>query len=152
MNIKHRPAKNKDIPQIKKLVYAIRDEYGMIHDEDSTDADLNDIEAHYQRGYFGLLFDESDAIKGTFALHHDSDTVCEIRKMYLLPSARGKGIGKWMLDFLLEKARSDGYKTVRLETAHSLKVAQAMYRKYGFEEVKDESISCGCDKRFVLHL
>jgi|GEM_PF-1760974 len=81
MNIKHRPATNTDIPQIKKLVYAIRDEYGMSHDEDSTDTDLNDIEKHYQQGYFGLLFDESEDIKAVFfrdvekihefSLHHE---------------------------------------------------------------------------------
>jgi len=152
MNVKHRPAQNNDIPQIKKLIYAIRLEYGLPYDESGADHELNDIEAHYEKGYFGVILDESQHVIGTFALLHESPTQCEIQKMYLTPAMRGKGLGKWMLHFLLDKAKADGYQTIRLETANSLKVAQALYRKNGFEEIKDDSLNSGCDKRFILQL
>jgi len=149
MNINQRPARNTDIPQIKKLIYATRLEFGLQPDNDAA---LNDIEANYKHGYFGVILDELKNVVGTFALKHESNTQCEIQKMYLTPGARGKGLGKWMLDFLLEKAKSDKYTTIRLETANSLKVAQALYRKNGFQKVEDSSLSSGCDKRFVLKI
>jgi len=152
MNINHRPARNTDIPQIKKLIYATRLEFGLPVDEAGTEAELNDIEGHYQRGYFGVILDELEHVVGTFALKHESDTDCEIRKMYLTPGIRGKGLGKWILHFLMDKAKADGYTTIRLETANSLKIAQALYRKNGFREVEDCSLSSGCDKRFVLDI
>ncbi len=149
MNINHRPARNTDIPQIKKLIYATRLEFELAPDEVSADVELSDIEGHYQRGYFGVILDELKNVVGTFALKHESEDSCEIQKMYLTPGIRGKGLGKWMLNFLMEKAKTDGYNIIRLETANSLKTAQALYRKNGFREVEDDNISCGCDKRFI---
>ncbi len=152
MDINHRPARNSDIPHVKKLIYATRLEFGLPIDEAGADAELSNIEANYQQGYFGVILNELEHVVGTFALKHESDTQCEIQKMYLTPGARGRGIGKWMLHFLMEKAKADGYTTIRLETANSLKTAQALYRKNGFREVEDCSLSCGCDKRFVLEM
>ena len=149
MNINHRIARNTDIPQIKKLIYATRLEFGLQADNDNA---LNDIETNYQRGYFGVILDESKNVIGTFALKHESDTQCEIQKMYLTPGARGKGWGKWMLHFLMEKAKANKYITIRLETANSLKIAQALYRKNDFQEIVDSELSSGCDKRFILNI
>lgn len=59
--------------------------------------------------------------------------VCELVKMYLLKEARGKGLGKTLIDRCLESAQAHGYKTVYLETMPELKNALKVYEKNGFE-------------------
>ena len=54
-------------------------------------------------------------------------------ELYLRESARGKGVGKRVLEFLFDECRRLGIGTLRLEVTHSNTVAQAVYEKMGFE-------------------
>jgi len=60
------------------------------------------------------------------------DGTCELVKMYLLPEARGIGLGKKMISDCLEQAAKLGYKQVYLETMPELKDALKTYEKFGF--------------------
>lgn len=57
---------------------------------------------------------------------------CELVKMYLLPEARGIGLGKKLIDKCLAFAKDAGYKNVYLETMPELKNALKVYEKMGF--------------------
>jgi putative acetyltransferase len=57
---------------------------------------------------------------------------CELVKMYLLPAARGIGLGTKMITSCLEEARRYGYQQVYLETMPELKDALKTYEKFGF--------------------
>jgi N-acetylglutamate synthase and related acetyltransferases len=61
-----------------------------------------------------------------------SDT-CELVKMYLLPEARGLGLGKKLIEKSLQFALQAGYKNVYLETMPELKQALNVYARFGFE-------------------
>jgi putative acetyltransferase len=61
----------------------------------------------------------------------DPDT-CELVKMYLLPEARGKGLGKLLIEKCIAWARKTGYKNVYLESMPELKKALEVYAKNGF--------------------
>lgn len=58
---------------------------------------------------------------------------CELVKMYLLPSARGLGLGKKLITDCIEKARELGYDKMYLETMPELVKAVSVYEKMGFE-------------------
>jgi len=58
---------------------------------------------------------------------------CELVKMYLLPAARGLGIGRTLINQCLTFAKEAGYKKVYLETMPELKQALNIYAKFGFE-------------------
>jgi putative acetyltransferase len=58
---------------------------------------------------------------------------CELVKMYLLPAARGKGLGSTLIAKALAFAREAGYKKVYLETMPELSRAISVYEKAGFE-------------------
>jgi GNAT superfamily N-acetyltransferase len=60
-------------------------------------------------------------------------TTGEIRRMYVVPEARRKGIARAILDALLEHARGLGYARVRLETGDKQYEAVALYERAGFE-------------------
>lgn len=62
-------------------------------------------------------------------------TVCELQKMYLLPEARGVGLGARMLELCLEKAKEMGYKMCYLETLTDMNKAQDLYLKFGFKPI-----------------
>lgn len=61
---------------------------------------------------------------------------CELVKMYLLPQARGTGLGRALIEKSLDFARDAGYKNVYLETMPELKQALNVYAKFGFEYLK----------------
>lgn len=58
---------------------------------------------------------------------------CELVKMYLLPQARGKGLGKMLIDKVLAFASDWGYRFVYIETMPELKKAMSVYEKFGFK-------------------
>jgi ribosomal protein S18 acetylase RimI-like enzyme len=55
--------------------------------------------------------------------------------MWVSPDARGLGLGRRLLEALEERARSLGYRMIRLETEKSLTEAQQLYRRSGYREV-----------------
>jgi putative acetyltransferase len=57
---------------------------------------------------------------------------CELVKMYLLPQARGLGLGSALISRCIEWARQYGYKHIYLETMPELKLALRTYQKFGF--------------------
>jgi putative acetyltransferase len=61
---------------------------------------------------------------------------CELVKMYLLPHARGAGLGRILIEKCLASAKEAGYKQVYLESMPELKQALNMYAKFGFEYLK----------------
>lgn len=58
---------------------------------------------------------------------------CELVKMYLLPHARGIGLGKKLIENCIDSAKSIGYKRIYLETLEELHLALKIYAKFGFE-------------------
>jgi putative acetyltransferase len=61
---------------------------------------------------------------------------CELVKMYLLPQARGTGLGRTLIEKSIAFAKETGYKQVYLETMPELKQALNVYAKFGFEYLK----------------
>ena len=61
---------------------------------------------------------------------------CELVKMYLLPLARGNGLGRTLIERSLAFAKEAGYKQVYLESMPELKQALKVYAKFGFEYLK----------------
>ena len=73
---------------------------------------------------------------------------CELVKMYLLPEARGQGLGKLLIEKCLQFAKGGGYKNVYLETMPELKNALKVYEKLGFrymDKPMGNSGHFGCD-------
>ena len=73
---------------------------------------------------------------------------CELVKLYLATSARGKGIGKLLLQQCEEAAIQLGYKNIYLETMPELKIAVPMYEKMGYHYLNHSmgnSGHTGCD-------
>jgi len=81
--------------------------------------------------------------------------VCELRKMYVLPGARGHGVGELLLRRCLRVARGFGYQVCYLETLATMAAARHLYERAGFRPLPERvgaSGNCGCDRWFALEL
>lgn len=65
----------------------------------------------------------------------DAPQIAEIKRVYVRPSARGRGAGDAIMRALLGEASRLGYARVRLDTAPELLAAQALYQRLGFEPI-----------------
>lgn len=65
-----------------------------------------------------------------------TDDAAYLKRMWIAPLARGRGLAKCLLHALEEKARSIGYRFVRLETHRTLGEAQQLYRSSGYLEIE----------------
>jgi putative acetyltransferase len=74
---------------------------------------------------------------GIFPTNGLPEGTCELVKMYLLPSARGTGLGKFLLHSCFEKAKALGYTQMYLETMPELIIAVPMYEKNGFRYLQE---------------
>lgn len=63
------------------------------------------------------------------------DGACEIKKMYVVPSARGTGVGRALLKALERKAIELGYTVARLDTGPEQPNARALYESEGYAEI-----------------
>jgi len=128
------------------IVKAVLAGYGLDTNPEETDADLRDIQASYlsSGGAFRIL--ECDGrIVGSCGLYPTTRQSCELRKMYLLPELKGRGLGKKMIDDTFAVAKDLGFLEITLETNSCLKEALGLYRKYGFTEFTPSHLSDRCD-------
>src|SRR5687768_15344393 len=134
-HLKIRSATNDDCERVAELVFGVLAEFGLESDPDTTDADLLDIEANYlgRGGLFGVIEDAHANLLGSFGLYPINKTTCELRKMYFIPSVRGFGLGKYVLQLAIMRAKKLGFKEIVLETSSKLITANHLYRQFGFK-------------------
>ena len=92
---------------------------------------------------------------GIAALAGADPGVCELRKMYLLPEARGRGHGRRMLEHCLTAARALGYQRCYLETLTGMDAAMHLYSLAGFKPLcapLGVTGHSGCDRWFARDL
>jgi ribosomal protein S18 acetylase RimI-like enzyme len=83
-----------------------------------------------------LLAEYEGQVAGCVALRKIAGGICEMKRLYLRPQFRGKGLGRTLADRVIAEARQIGYQLMRLDTVEPvMKEAVAMYRKLGFREI-----------------
>ena len=76
-------------------------------------------------------------LAGCVALHKLASEVCEMKRLYLRPQLRGRGVGRALAETVIAEARAIGYRKMRLDTVEPVMPnAVAMYRRLGFVEIE----------------
>ena len=85
-------------------------------------------------GTFLVIYAGSRPVAGG-GVKRDEDGVAEIKRMYVVPDARGQGLGRRLLEALEDAARELRYRAVRLDTGARQPQAQAMYERAGYHPI-----------------
>ena len=99
------------------------------------DRELASLPGDYALPGGGLwLAREGEEAIGCVALRRFAPGIGEMKRMYVRPGHRGKGIGRGLAEVVLAEARALGYRKLRLDTIATMTVAIALYRTLGFVE------------------
>lgn len=114
------------------VVRAVHDEYGFSWEADGYHRDLYAIESHYVEpgGMFWVVLDGADVIGCAGVTMHGPE--CELHRMYLRQTYRGRGLGRRLLDVTMEFGRSRACHRMVAWSDVKLLDAHRLYRKVGF--------------------
>lgn len=82
-----------------------------------------------------LLSDDDGTVVGCGALRPLGPATAELKRMYVTPAARGRGLSRWVLTGLETTARERGWTTLRLETGPLQLEAIALYERSGYRPI-----------------
>lgn len=106
---------------------------GTVYFDPTTDSLFEVFQAKRSWYFVAEMVGEIVGGGGIFPTDGLPDDTCELVKMYLLPQARGTGLGRTLIEKCIDKAKELGYKNIYLETMPELKQALNIYAKFGFE-------------------
>lgn len=137
-----RPITVADNPHIAAVIRAVSAEYGLTADKGYGVADPNLDRLHEtyqgaQSRYWVIEGPDGTILGGggIAPLAGEEGQVCELQKMYFMPSLRGLGLGRRLVLQALDEARALGYQRCYLETTAVLREATALYESLGFEHL-----------------
>lgn len=156
-----RPLRPEDNAAIAGVIRAVSAEHGLTADKGYTvaDPDLDTLFQIYSQpghAYWIVELDNKVVGGGGIApLKCSEPGICELQKMYLLPTARGKGMAKKLALQAMDHARRQGFTRCYLETTAFLTEAIRLYEHLGFEHI-DQPLGCtghvDCEVRMLKQL
>lgn len=136
-----------EIPLAKELIYRVAhqvfqdtrtlEESIAYYESRGELHDMDDVQQTYfeNQGTFFVMTDKDQMI-GTGAIRRIDNSICELKRVWLLFDYHGRGLGYRMIQELLAFAREKGYRRVRLETDRDdQRRAYQLYKRLGFHEI-----------------
>lgn len=109
--------------------------------------EIDRIAAYYaERGGSFWVAEEAGAIIGTFGLERADEQAAELRRMYVAPAARRRGIGRLLLAHAERACSEAGYDRLVLSTAELQHAALGLYRASGYRLVREETAATASNK------
>lgn len=135
---------------VVSLVRALFEEYASSLGIDlcfqNFDEELRNLPGDYALpGGVIVLARVEGAPAGCVALRKLEGDVCEMKRLYVKPEYRGRGIGRALAEAVIGDARTLGYASMKLDTLASMTEANGLYRSLGFKECRPYRYNpCAC--------
>jgi GNAT superfamily N-acetyltransferase len=114
----------------------VEEEFGVRFDIAALlEGDMQHLDKFMPPGGRLLLAYDDERLAGIACLKPLAPGIGEIKRMYIRPASRRRGLGRALLQRLLEEAPQIGYERVRLDSAAFMHEAHQLYRAMGFREI-----------------
>ncbi len=136
--------------EAQQLIHEYADSLSVDLTHDNFDNEIDNLSNYYgpPTGLILMAKDEGDFV-GVVCIRNLGDFVAEIKRMYVKPAFRGKGLGKKLLTRAISEAKGLGYRYLRLDTIPEMKSAIKLFSSIGFYEIEDTGYSPYAGIRFM---
>ena len=119
-------------PADTEIVRGLLREYA---DSLGVDLSFQDFESEIADplGFYELVLLAED---GCVALRRIDERTCEMKRLYVRPTARGSGLGRRLAEAVITAGRERGYERMLLDTLPTMATAQRLYESLGFREIE----------------
>ncbi len=131
-----RPFRTEDHGAVMDFLARVFAELGHDFLPEGKDSDVRDLERSYLRtgGAFFVLAGHS-GIEGCVGVRRFSETVAELKRLYVSAGRRGRGFGRQLCSLAVQEAEALGYRALRLDTTRGSIPALNLFRDLGFREI-----------------
>jgi len=99
--------------------------------------ELANLETIYTNPFGSLILaDDKGRYIGCVGLRRFGAAISEMKRLYIRPEARGKGLGLILCQKIIAKAKALGYQKLRLDTLPTMKTARQLYNDLGFYSIE----------------
>lgn len=114
------------------------------------DRECRELPGEYAPPHGALLVGiVGEALAGMVALRARSSDTCEMKRLFVRASARGSGLGRALVEHVIDEARRRGYREMVLDTLPAMRDAQQMYARFGFRDIEPYYVSPVVGTRFM---
>lgn len=131
-----RPAQTDDIPEVRAMLREYVAWIGLDLAFQEIDDEIADLPGDYDEPTGALLVaEENHHLIGMIALRPLSGSTCEMKRLWVRPEGRGRGVAKELVAQILDQARHLNYDEIRLDTLPMMGDAQSLYESLGFQDI-----------------
>jgi putative acetyltransferase len=121
-----------DVDEVRALFREYAESLPFALDFQGFDRELDELPGAYAPPRGALLLARG---AGCVGLRPIDAATCEMKRLYVRPSARGTGLGRRLAEAVVTEARTLGYSRMRLDTVPGMDAAQSLYAELGFREI-----------------
>jgi len=131
-----RPARPADIPDVRRMLKEYVDWIGLDLTFQEIESELAGLPGEYMPPR-GALFvaDDHGQLLGMIGLRPFDEAISEMKRLYVRPDARGRGLARQLIAVVLDEARRLRYSEMRLDTLPMMGDAQSLYVAHGFSDI-----------------
>jgi GNAT superfamily N-acetyltransferase len=130
------PRTDVDWAHARRLVEQYAASLGIDLSFQAIDHELEHMADQYAPPTGAFVLAEEDGIYvGCAGLRRFGDGVAEMKRMYVVPALRGRGLGRVLAERVVRDARDLGYARIRLDTLPTMREAHALYSSLGFRPI-----------------
>ena len=122
-------ARDEDLPLVRELFLEYAASLGVDLSFQDFDRELESLDTYYEV----ILLARSD---GCVALRRIDGSTCEMKRLYVRPSAQGRGLGRKLAEAIIAEAKRRGYERMRLDTLPTMQNAMRLYESLGFVDIE----------------